>query len=83
MNKFVLTILTVTIMSVTGNSIMADSNKPCSKSRLLMKANKNQQQAQQEQMLCNRGNRDVCKKAQEDFQDARKYHMKAMRCPFP
>jgi type II secretory pathway component PulK len=82
MNKCILTIVMMIMVSTTVNSIMAD-NKPCSRSRLMWKAQKNQQQAQQEQMGCRQGNGYMCKKAQDDFQDARKYQMKAMRCPFP
>jgi hypothetical protein len=82
MSKFILTIVMVIMVSTTVNSIMAD-NKPCSKRSLLMKAQKNQQQAQQEQMWCSQGNRDMCKKAEEDRQDIRKYQLKASMCPYP
>jgi hypothetical protein len=82
MNKFILAIAMMVIASTTVNSVMA-GDKPCSKSRLMQKAQNNQRQAQQEQMWCHQGNRYMCKKAQDDFQDAQKYQMKAMRCPFP
>jgi hypothetical protein len=83
MNKLIPYILTMLIVSVTGNSVMADSNKTCSKSRLMMKAQKNQQQAQQQSMFCRQGRQDMCEKAREDAKDAQKYQMKARNCPFP